>query len=111
MTVVEDLEFGLARLRANGWTQGTYVSGATGRCCAVGALYRQHVDTDSLSWLALATGEDNPQGPAFNEGVVVGWNDTEGRTFEEVEALYLRAIELAKENSLVKAVGSVDHPG
>lgn len=91
--VAEDLRNGLAKLERVGWTQGVYAN-ASGRCCAMGALNHSWYVDDCAYFLNQAIGGE----PEFPDELahVFRWNDVPGRTFEEVKAVYLKAIELAE---------------
>lgn len=112
LTAVETLTEARDLLINEGWTQGIYfeVLDDSGVChrCAMGAL-RQY-DTDDESPHAIATmdvqnillqamrqvSNDHPDGPEYDFLSVIEWNDTVGRTKEQVIEAFNKAIELAK---------------
>lgn len=96
MTVAECLEEGARLLETAGWCQGS-AYGANGEVCAVEANHRSlpgimdaPVRYEAYRNLRRALGE---LGWVYG---LIGWNDTPGRTKEEVIALFRRAAELAR---------------
>lgn len=100
-TPLEDLTMGLAKLRSLGWIQGVYYD--DDGCCATGALYNvdysagmpylKEAILDS-GWMPVSDVLTDPHSWG-SASVVIQWNDTPGRTWEEVEAVFEAAIELA----------------
>ena len=89
MKAADILRGSLAKLHAYGWIQDEYGDSECGYCslgaiAAIGLTYAESLEASSC--LLAATGAAS----------VDGWNDTPGRTFEEVEAAFLRAIEIAE---------------
>jgi hypothetical protein len=93
------LACGLARLGPNGehWTQGQMH--ADGAHCAIGSL------ADGYSYFNASRGSHLwDAGLCLNEAVraltvyssMIGYNDTPGRTFPEIRAVFLKAIQLAE---------------
>jgi hypothetical protein len=93
-----------------GWTQGEYARGKSGRkahpvgryarCfCAVGALgaanrHWPHAGMVGLKYLNVAIGR-----MSVGESLVFDWNDVEWRTQAQVLAAFDRAIELAEQSA------------
>lgn len=89
----------------NGWAQHQFGGGY--RCkCAIGAIISatdgiakktgadlERIEMTARRTLFEALGLATEEGPS---SAIVGWNDTPGRTFPEVEAAFERAIELAE---------------
>lgn len=94
-----------------GWTQGIYfeVLDDSGVCrrCAMGAL-RQYdkedhshavatMDVQNILLQAMReVDNDHPDGDDYYFTSVIGWNDVDGRTKEQVIEAFNKAIELAK---------------
>lgn len=90
MTTVTILKTAREHIQKYGWTQGEY-GRLTGPCCIAGSVFVTH-PTMSLNlnkpfvFLQKAIGADS----------IPAWNDTSGRTVEEVLAVFDRAIALAE---------------
>lgn len=111
LSTVETLTEARDLLVNEGWTQGVYfeVLDDSGVChrCAMGAL-RQYDEQDHSH--AVATMEvqdillaamrqvdnDHPDGEDYDFLSVIGWNDVDGRTKEQVIEAFNLAIEIAK---------------
>lgn len=95
---VADLSEALNRLREHGWTRGSMHDIPTGRCCAVGAFgWPWPTDSPGITYLAdQARNEPGWEPPPVSDlAVVIRYNDYPKRTFEQVEALFERAIKTA----------------
>jgi len=89
MTIVETLRATRAVLERRGWCQKFRFDHTTGRCCLVGALELATNDALDAAVARRALTEIIQMHPAV-------WNDTPGRTVEEVYALIDRAIAAQK---------------
>lgn len=88
MTTLEALEYGLANIRTYGWIQRDL--GAEDRgFCALGAL--SGGAAGATPWPARDALTAHLPAATPSSSLVL-WNNAEGRTQAEVEALYLRAI-------------------
>jgi len=89
---VEVLHKALAHMKQYGWISGKYEDPASQRCCAMGAIRRATEDSyersDAQALLCQALGR-----PANAESYVTGWNDTAGRTEEQVRELFRAAVD------------------
>lgn len=83
MSVRQDLTGTLDLLRKDGWCQGSFGFYDSEPHCLLGALSKS---MDGSSALRAVKQEIAPM-------EMVVWNDTPGRTFEEVEALLQRVID------------------
>lgn len=87
-TTIEDslmiLERAKNLINAHGWTQGTYGSEDEG-FCLMGAVSR--ANDDVIPWGAI-----DHLVSALGSEQIIGWNDTFGRTKEEVLDLFDRTI-------------------
>lgn len=101
LSPLEDLKAGLARLIADGWVQGYYE--CEDGCCATGAL--QDADYSAgVPYLRTAIIETGWEGEYLlspvtewaDASVVIRYNDSDGRTWPEIRAVYEAAIELAQ---------------
>lgn len=98
-----DLVEGLENLRGYGWTQGSY-SNDEGAYCSLGALqsdgapgtYFLAQAIRESGWTPIASSHDHPFSEWGAAGVLIAWNDVEGRTWEQVEAMWIAAIKLAQ---------------
>lgn len=79
-------------LHIHGWRQGDYGNAECG-FCSIGAISESALVHDPRDGYYAARGAFCG---AIGTGSVARWNDAPGRTFEEVEAAFLRAIEIAK---------------
>lgn len=98
---VDDLEAALARLRERGWTRGVMIDIPTGKRCIVGAFgWPFPTDSPGIPFLAQAARAWKTAPKFWNDisdlAVAMRFNDATGRTFAEVEELFLRAIEAAR---------------
>lgn len=84
--IAAHLRKALALLEAQGWTQMPY-SIFDGPTCAAVALYNTDQTFYSAAYSQFAT--------ANHINDIVGWNDIPGRTFAEIRAAFLKAIEAA----------------
>lgn len=77
-----------------GWTQGTYATYAEGNkvigYCALGALSATHAGPEIRHDAIMRLSKQTVQ---YNGSDIVSYNDAEGRTKEEVLAVFDQAIE------------------
>lgn len=112
---VKHLENGLALLRDKGWGKGAFHNAATGKCCALGALgapFDPKQSPAAIGYLAYAIrnrkGAHPHYPPDFTDHmIVVSFNDGHRRKFAEVEAMFLRAIALAKGEGVQQGTSDV----
>ena len=93
-TVKEILECGLVYQEERGWGQGG--GRADGKLCMIESLGEGnwHLGGDSRSFMDAR--KVLAKGAGMHSAVSIpSWNDAPGRTYDEVRAGYLRAIELA----------------
>lgn len=106
MKVSEALEKARA-LIAQGWTKGSFARDASGIArnarshsavsfCAIGALIHAVTPSDYFQSLECEDLLDQALPDGYEEGIIC-YNDAEGRTQEDILALYDRAIARAKE--------------
>lgn len=95
MSTVEDLRYGLNRLQTNGWVQHVYWN-ADLKFCMIGALPTTCDRNAAAVFLAKVIGDDGGLPLNWKQEMVFEFNDEPGRTFEEVEAVYVKAIALAE---------------
>lgn len=80
-----------------GWCQGQYTDNK-GRCCMSEAIQRVHNPDPKHSWLSEEDGTSQAHSflYKFLRGSIAKWNDTDGRTQEEVLSKLDEAIEAAE---------------
>lgn len=97
---------GLQILTEGGWTQHEYVDPATGAHCSAGALLQEPAIDEAklvLSQAIRASGWTTTDpfcaddAPLWNaHAIVLLWNDEDGRTWEQVRAIWESAIHIAE---------------
>lgn len=95
---------GLSNVQENGWTQDTYYDPRTGECCSLGAIGGDssagvaHLAQAirNSGWTPILGPDDHPFSEWFPLSVIVNWNDEDGRTQSEVEAMFCAAIILSE---------------
>ena len=88
--VSEVLSGALKTLQAHGWIQGSYGDTESG-LCSLGAIDAQYPPHDVLMDAYRMFSD------VVGEPVIARWNDAEGRTFEQVESAFRRAIRFAED--------------
>jgi len=92
-------------IRTEGWVQGTYFDSETGNVCLIGARntvfggypsdypdkYRKMVDAVTEVLALLVANYPPGVSPVTQEGIVISWNDVDGRTVDEVLRLIKQA--------------------
>lgn len=99
----DDLKSALNRLETHGWIRGAMV-GAEGACCAVGAFgWPFPTESPGIKYLAQAAREYGgwrPPKDVSDLAMVIRFNDRRGRKFDDVVAIFKRAMDLALEAAL-----------
>jgi|SRR5688500_7787410 len=110
-TPIEVIRKALAVLKEKGWTQGQYHDQTTDRYCVVGALeaaldlYGSDKDSpaeyeEKIRLFRKTNAILNDTVVAETNGMVtgvIGYNDTDGRTFSDIRKMLMSAIRRAKE--------------
>jgi hypothetical protein len=91
-TVAEVLEATADRIERLGWTHGPFIAEHTDKCCIITGAPFATQRSAAFKFLAKWLGGD-PDSPA---GFLIDWNDTPGRTQEEVLTALRAAAQAAR---------------